>query len=188
MLMWVAWVPKKMGKESVETLRAVVVELLKAGTAKPDLEELGQALGMTLTEIKAVVEPDEEETDTRPRADRDRSGSGPNGVGEPRATGREIASRIQMQVEKAFKENKFGPGFTPSPGYRKRFEQSLIAEGASTERAEALTLAFYDRLESWFKITVDLGPEEYSGAADYMALFNRKMDQELDLLLEGVLV
>lgn len=186
------WVPKKMGKESVETLRAVVVELMKAGRAKPDLDELGQALGMTLTEIKQVItdedDPNADPTDDRQRVERDRGSDGPRGVGEPRATGREIAARIQAQVEKAFKENKFGPGFTPTPGYRKRFEQSLVAEGATAQRAEVLTLGFYERLESWFQTTVELGADEYAGPSDYMALFNRKLDRELDLLLEGVSV
>ncbi|HEY3492317.1 MAG TPA: hypothetical protein VGK43_05155, partial [Solirubrobacterales bacterium] len=50
----VEWIPKAMGKENPETIRAMISGLIGGKMAKPDLEELGVALGMTIEEIKQV--------------------------------------------------------------------------------------------------------------------------------------
>ena len=185
------WVPKKMGRESVETLRAVITALVTANKVKPDVEELGQALGMTLTEIQEVTADtsadetgDEAESpvDNRPRTERDRSAGGPRGVGEPRATGRQISNRIRGQVEKAFRDGKFDKDFKPSMGFKRRMEQSLQSEGLSSELAIRVATDLYGRMERWMETTVELGPDEFAGPSDYMALFDRRLDLEIESL------
>lgn len=176
------WVPKMMGKESVETLRAIIVELLRGNAARLDLDELGQSLGMTVKEVRQATtdDPEDDDVDDRQRTERDRSGDGPRGVGEPRATGREISNRIKGQVENAFKTNKFGKGFMPSLGFRRRMAQSLVAEGMDAEQAEVEAGAMYERMERWMETTIELGPDEYAGPGDYMALFDRRLDAEIE--------
>lgn len=79
------WVPRAMGKDNDETIRAMVAALIQKGHAKPNIEELGVALGMTLeqittltTEQKAQVKADEAKLDAA--ADqRDRSGRADTG-------------------------------------------------------------------------------------------------------------
>lgn len=51
------WEYRSLGKENVDTMRAVVAEVIRQGQAKPDMEDLGSALGLKLTEIKQVLAP-----------------------------------------------------------------------------------------------------------------------------------
>jgi hypothetical protein len=97
------WVPRKMGKESVETLRAIVVELIRGGKAKVDTDELGVQLGLTVSEVRELTEPEPEETavevDDRQRTERPRARSGPRNVGSDRTPGtRTITNRVRTQV------------------------------------------------------------------------------------------
>lgn len=187
------WVPTKMGKENADTIRAVVVELIRQNKAKPDLEILGQALGMTLTEIEQVLVPPAQpnqpatattatapagatRTDTRQRTERVRTRAAPRGVNEARATTREISHRISAQVKKAYTEQTFGKGFVPDVGYQKRFQTSLEAEGYEASEAQVLTREFYTRLQDWLTFAINLGEDEFNSPTDFMAMFNRKID------------
>jgi len=84
----VEWVPRKMGKDNVETIRAMVTQLISGQLAQPDLDELGVALGMTLKEIEQVAPQPGTIVDTRNRSERtDRTTNGPRTVGKsPPAT------------------------------------------------------------------------------------------------------
>lgn len=179
----IEWVPKKMGKENVETLRGIITELVRANRVKFDLEEMGQALGMKLEEVEEVLQdPANPEGDPDTRINRDKNKSkdtGPKGVGEPRATGREISNRVKSQVHKAFKENTFKNGLSLSMGHKRRFWQSLVAEGAAADKAESMTNEFYTRMERWIEDAVGL---EYSSATDFMASFDRLLDSEIERL------
>jgi hypothetical protein len=105
------WVPRKLGKESNETIRAVVTELIRSNKAKPDLDELGVMLGMSLTEVRetspqlpavpAEVSGDPA-VDERQRTERPRTREGTRTVGNDRAPTRTISNRIRSQVEMAF--------------------------------------------------------------------------------------
>lgn len=48
---------RSQGRTDPETLRAVVLELVRGGKAKPDINELGDALGLKLEEIEEIIEP-----------------------------------------------------------------------------------------------------------------------------------
>lgn len=184
------WVPQKMGKQNAETLRAVVTELVRNGGAKADLEELGTSIGLTLTEVREVTSeenPDNDpDVDDRQRTERDRSRTGPRGVGEPRATGAEIVNRIKGQVDKAFRESRFGnEEFSPTMGYRRRFEESLRLEGFTEDEAAELTANFYEKMDDWLKVATELGPDEYAGPSDFVAMFQRRVDAEIESIREG---
>jgi hypothetical protein len=181
------WVPRKMGKESVETIRAIVTTLLREGAAKIDLDDVGQALGMTLTEVRVAAEPPaapSDDVDDRQRTERDRSSDGPRGVGEPRATGREIANRIRGQVEKAFREGKWGSDFNPSMGFRRRFEQSLVSEGMSVERAASATATFYEKVDRFIRTAAEVG-NEFTSANDFMSMVERHIDTQVESLTDA---
>jgi hypothetical protein len=51
--------PRAMGRENVETVRAIVQELVRGGAVKPDVFELGQAVGLKLEELGElqIVDP-----------------------------------------------------------------------------------------------------------------------------------
>jgi hypothetical protein len=103
------WIPKDMGKENVETIRGIIVELIRQNMAKPDITQLGEALGMDITAIRTVTQdptqritdPNAPENDTRQRTNRQRSGSGPQGVGgTPPAGSRTatLAARVHQDL------------------------------------------------------------------------------------------
>lgn len=182
----VKWVPRKLGKDSADLLRAVVAELIRSGAAKPDLDQLGQAIGLTLSEVRQVTvdpeAPDETSTDTSAR-ERRRAGTGPRGVDQPRATAARISSRLREQVEAAWKRQTFGTdAFRPSLGYRRRFENALIAEGCEQGEATKLTEGFYGRVERWADDALSLGRSEYSGPDEFTAMFDRLLDSEIERL------
>jgi len=110
------WVPRKLGKENVETLRSVITELIRQGIAKPDLDELGVSLGMTIKQVQQVkqdpaidptVDPSAPAGDNRDRSERNRAGSGsPRGVGNESVPGtRKIAARIADQIKSTYESD-----------------------------------------------------------------------------------
>ena len=48
---------RKLGTKNEETIRAIITELIRKGSAKVDVIELGQSLGMKVEEIEQVQEP-----------------------------------------------------------------------------------------------------------------------------------
>ncbi len=185
----VEWKYKKMGKESTETVRSIITQLVRNDKVKVNLDELGMALGMSVTEVRTVQEDpadpagdgdgSETDPDTRDRGARDDKDGGRRGVGEPRATGKSISARIRSQVEKSWREGSFGKGFTPSMGYRRRFEESLRAEGFG-DASTVLATRVYSQCERWIADAAELGMSEYNGPADFMAMFERMLESQID--------
>lgn len=195
---------RKMGKENGPIIQAIMNELVRNNQVRPDLQELGQIIGLSLTEIKNVAPdplgepvpdtgpkvppsgpgttpPAKTTKDTRVRA-RPAAKKGPRSVGQPRATTRQISNRIQAQVDKAWRDGTFGTSFTPNLGYRRRFEESLVAEGFERSEAMELTELFYNKVQGWMEETIKLGMAEFAGPHDFMALFDRLMETEVEEL------
>lgn len=194
----IEWIPHKLGGDNVDTLRSMITALISKDKIKPDIDELGQSLGMTLTEVKTVtreVDPTDpaktatgnpKDTRVRTRPDSKTKGTGVikpavnNSLLEPRATTRQISDRIRSQVERAWREKKFGPDLRLTMGYRKRFITSLVAEGYSKEEAESFTNDFYSRVDLWSIDALGLGMSEYTSPSDFMSMYTRVLDSELD--------
>lgn len=184
-------VPHAMGKQNVDILRSIITAMVTAGSVKPNIDELGQALGMSLIEIQQIQQPPAIDPATgqpvnQPSGSnpdqrvRVRPGSnGPRGVGEARATGRQISNRVRSQVEKAWRDGKFND-LSLSFGYRKRFMQSLMAEGVPADAAESATNEFYTKLDATSKELVGLGQSEFSSDGDFMLFFDRIIDNNID--------
>lgn len=184
----VEWKPKKMGKENQETLRAIISELVSQEKIGFDLTEIGEALGMTVKQVRVV----KSETDTGEDDDRvgrpERTSAdddGPRGVGEPRATGREVSARVSGQVQNAWKEKRFGASYKPTLGFSKRFVSAFQAEGHSPSDAERLTQTLYSRMDAWMEDAIGMGTEAYSGPSDFMAMFDRALDTQIEALCSG---
>ena len=174
---------RKLGKENAETIRAVMAAIV--GTkVMPDLNELGQMTGLTLTEIEDVTAPPEDPAkDSRVGRQRDKRGGNPRGTDEPRATGKQISARLRGQVEKGFRENSF-EDLVPKMGYKKRMEKSFAAEGYSDPMQ--VTDALYGRMDAWWKDITGLGQDEFSSADEVMSLFDKTFEGELERLADAV--
>jgi len=193
---------RAMGKSNVEILKSIVSSALQSSLIKPDVQELGQAVGMTFTEITQVTTPqpgpgdptapqpgDPKANPGDPKADprvgsgrqRPKRGSGnPRGVGEPRATGRQVSARVASQVGKAFRDGTFGADFRPQFGYVRQMEDAFAKEGWSSTEAEQATAALYESVDRWFADAAGLGSTAFAGASDFMEKFDRVLNGEID--------
>lgn len=200
------WVYRQMGKENIETMRAVVTELMRSGKAKPDIQQLSSIIGLSMEEVEELtdepvvpsdpfaepgeddeINPGEQVADTKGgpvdkrtgRTRPERRRSRPRGVGEPRATARGIEARISSQVEAAYRKGTFGPSFTPSLGFRKQMEESFVKEGADAGTAHELTDALYSRMEAWTAEVAALGTDVFETPHDFMTVFTQALEEEV---------
>jgi len=95
----VEWKIRPLGKDNIETIRAIVTGLISGGKLMPDIDQLGMALGMTLKEVRQVqnkpapgdpVDPnaDPNAPDLRVRDRPERVVNTPAGVGRPGSGGK----------------------------------------------------------------------------------------------------
>ncbi len=197
------WVPRKMGKDNPESLRAALSAVISSRLATPDLEELGVALGLKLNEVKQLMDKGEGElvtlsgnvahtlstptpvqapTDQRNRSERDRSSaSGPRRVGEPLSTSREIAARIRGQVANNWQADRFGKA-NLSLGFRRKFEESLVSDGWTPAEAADATFRVYGRMERWLEFAKSFGIDEYGTVDDFMSMFEARLITEIESL------
>lgn len=166
----------KLGKVNGEILRTVIGQILSGGGAEVDLREVGEQAGLTLTEIEQLTE--EPKSADPPGRGEDRLE--PRGTDEPRATAEDITARIAGQVEGAFRKGTFGPGLKLNMGFRRRFEESLRAEGYTN--AYSLASDFYRRMDNWLQDVVALGPDEFGTSDKFVSLFRRTILNEVERL------
>lgn len=174
---------RKMGNSDMDMIRAVMTELIRGGKAEPDLNELGTMAGLSLKKIKELAPTDPVQQD--PRTDRQNpaadKGTGPKGVGEPRATAKAVAARIAPQVVNAFQQNRFGPGLKLNMGYKKRMFESLLVEGFKD--AEKITNELYGQMDHWIGFILDTCPSDFTTPESFVDLFSRKFDSLLEALV-----
>lgn len=198
------WEYRQMGKENIETMRAIITELLRNDKVGVDLNQLGAAVGLTISEVEqlsstgsdpyadpdAISDPaadsdagENTAVDTRPARDRtDRKRATQRGVGTPRRTQRAIAARIAGQVTKSYERG----GFTSPPkmGFRRSVVDDLCAEGLSYDEAASGTEWLYSRMNAWLA-DVAAVPTLYAGADEMMAAFNAGFANLYDAVLDG---
>lgn len=161
----VTWRYRKMGKEHVETIRAVVTELLRDQRLQVgDYEELGQYVGLDLKEVRQLAGDDEDgdeggdedgdpqvdprvgrsrEGATRPRTERGRAISAGRSVVE------DVVRRIEGQYQKAKGRGALASGnFTPKLGFRGKFRAALEAHLDDAE-AQRVTECVYHATQAW---------------------------------------
>lgn len=207
------WEYRQMGKESVETVRAMVTELLRKDKIMPDLTELSAITGISLADATLLASGEDPEasdpfadpgsidapdggpkngnTDspdqrsTRTRDDRNRGGKGPKGVGSPRDTQRNIAARIANQVENAFAKGTFGD----KPivlGYRRALVEGLHEQGMAYDEAATRVERLYSTMNLWLADSVSLGAESFGMNADsFIGRFNAVFDDQYARVLDG---
>lgn len=168
---------KKLGIENQETVRAIISALITGGTATVDLEELGSFVGMTVKEVRQVTDPsDPPEKDDREV--RDKPSEPRKGVGEPRATGRQISARVRGQITKAWANGTID-SLVADYGFSKRMISSFMSEGMSADAAESATRQVFTRMDL---VMSDLtaSSNEFNSAADLCSLFDRHLEAAID--------
>lgn len=160
---------RRMGKENVETTRAIINQLMTQGRLGVDVVELGQAAGLTLKEIEQVVDAPagKDARVARNRPDK----ANPESVGDPAATGGDITARIARQVDKAFRENNYGEGFKPSLGYHRQMREALERSGITD--AESRCAEIFGTMDRWLEDVIPGGTDIFANADEFMTAFKR---------------
>jgi len=175
---------RKLGAESADTIRAVLTALISGGAVKPDITELGEMAGLTLTEVEGVtlgVPPAGDAADTGSQDKAARRRSGPRGTDEPRDTAKEVTARVRSQVEKAFKAGTYGADFTPKFGYQRQFVESLGAVGI--DDATSVQQQVYSNLSAWTADVAGLGDGLYKTPDEFMKGFEKILEVQIEDLV-----
>lgn len=132
---------RKLGDDKVQMVTAVLQQLLSGGKVMPDLKEMSDIAGITLTEVKEEkVEPQPETDPIEATAPPGSSGGGEDANGKDgsqnsRAAAEAMFRRVEAQFRKAYDNSSLGNGFAPDLGYRRQFEDSRVAAGSSVDEA-----------------------------------------------------
>lgn len=188
---------RKLGDDKSDMVVALLQQLIAAGKAKVDLNELGDIAGLTLTEVKEVTaDGDPEQDPTKDPAENPDAGakdgkskgsdggSKSKGGGETKASRRAVEAiygRLEAQIIKAFREGTFGNSFVPSLGWQRKFEDAFRSEGMSVE----LATGTYERMTGWVTELVGLGTDAFSSAEDVMLIVKTGLDNMLEEVTDG---
>lgn len=182
---------RKMGNQNSEIMRTIIQALMGKDKIAVDIRELGEIAGLTLEEVEelttdpgpeVIVDPevpwgDEDEVEIAdPNASRpSKKKDGPEKVGDPRATTKEITARVARQAERAFRR-KEQSDLVPDLGYRRRLEQALYDSGVDSP--STVVGEIYSTVNNWSQEVLNENifktPEEFTQG------FQRVLDYELE--------
>jgi hypothetical protein len=179
---------RKMGNTDAIMLRDLVVALINAGKTKVDLEELGQATGLTLHEVRETLKPPAEpgQQDDPPADDpaadpaTDRASITIATRHESAAVAKEIGHRVRGQIESAFRAGSF-ENLTISMGFKRKMEKALVTDGFFAPINFANQI--YDTMDIWLAdVLGSLKPSDFDGPEEFMTIF----DTVLTAAIRGV--
>lgn len=170
---------RPLGRTDPETLRAVALESVRSGRAKPDLEELGQALGMKFEEIEIVLEPptepgsnpDDPEQKTNPGSTqpardknnipRDKRSGRPERSQRPKGSEKRgklaagMADRVSQQYKAGRKEADIG--------FWSQYHKLLVEEFGVDEFSDSIGEHYDELTDTIDRLFVEKGLEEIIG-------------------------
>lgn len=175
---------RKMGNTDNDLLKQVLVQLISNGGTKVDLDELGQLVGLKLSQIRQLTQDPAPAADpaTEDPATDDQAGTADNQSGgnlpNTRAVLKEIVNRVRPQVQKAYSENRYGPEFKVNMGFKNKFANRLESEGIID--GVEMTQRFYTRMDGWVEDVTSLGREVFSGPDAFMEAFAAALNSHFD--------
>lgn len=147
--------PRKLGKETQATLRTILQSMIQNEKATVDVEDLGQALGMKIHEVRVVTDNEGNETAEK--------------VETPDLS----PSRLSAAIDRLATHDVTN-GYTGLPG-RPTFENALMIDSGFTQpQAEKVAYEFYAKLDHWVKEARDTGLSGDELAACYRRLVRAK--------------
>ena len=143
---------RPLGRTDAETVRGIVTSMIGRGTLGVDLEELGDAAGLTFHEIEqvlpdpeaapdAVLKPGQQTPGKDPRIGRPGKNVTPKGTDKVKKAAEKIAARVNDQATKAYRGGHVAD-FEPDLGYRRQFVDALVDAGVDEfDGGEAYAIA-----------------------------------------------
>ena len=186
---------RKLGTQQQETLRAVLSDMVRAGRVTVNLEDLGQAVGMRLEEVREVTEPPADPTgdpegdpeqdpeadpknpkkDTRIGRDKPKQ---PKGIKQAGRIAGLIADRVISQHAKAITEGRVTE-FQPDLGYHSQMINAL--DGVATSPTVAYE-ALQGMMAMYLKETLTVDGFVHQQGQEYV---RRVTDTWVDLVEKG---
>lgn len=158
-----SWVYRKLGKDDANLYSLLLQSLVGTGQVRPDLEELGTAVGLTLREVEGLTtepkaDPDAPEVEKDPNQD-----AAPSVISRYPDSLDRARDVLGMAVVRAY--NVMTTGRQPRVfAYRQKFLSSLVESGADTTVATQITDSVYGKvnlvLEDLYLALADR-PEEF---------------------------
>lgn len=184
---------RKMGTNNAEMVKALIQELIRGNKAKPDLEELGQMAGLSLTEVKeTLAEPAPTDPSTDPGATDPGTGkdpqvdprisrNNPTPAKKVKAANRkgindvldQVYARVQPQVVNGIRDGRLADSDF-SLGFKKKFA-AAFDEGGAEAAGE-----FYSFMDAYVD---DLASAALTDAEEFMATFRSVANFKVDEIL-----
>lgn len=175
---------RKLGNTDATVLQNMVTTLINSGTAAPDLDELGQAIGMTLHEVRETTAPapepgaDDPDAPDDPNAEPAQDSLRLRGT-TPRDTVKEIVARVRPQVEARWETpDKAMAGI--SMGFKRRMLTQFNSLGKDPENVERL----YMRMDTFLNVVSNV-MREFDTADEFLDMFERTLESEVDHALSS---
>jgi hypothetical protein len=165
---------KRMGKQNAEMAKEMANAMVTQGKAMPDLEQLGEDVGIPLKKVRQLTAPAE-----KPAADSTTTAPATENRTRVNEVVAQLSERVSSQVRRAFN----GRGLRDldiSWGFQSKFEAAL--REAEFEDATRETKRFYDSMSAWANDIID--GDYYTTAGAFMQGFNATAHYMLDELFE----
>lgn len=167
---------RKLGAENQTMVENLLSAMVGSGKVKPNVEELGEMAGISLTEVRELT------------ADPAQPGDAPSGDGEGgdatenrrrvHAVAVAVSRRLSEQVQNAFRKNKLRDAKFDL-GFQSRFDNALREAGITN--STHVTKRFYETLGYVIRDMVDM---DWDTAEEFMRNFDVSMNWKLDEILD----
>lgn len=195
---------RKLGTAQQETLRSIVQAMISRGTVKPNIQELGEHIGLELEEIEELSndvadpnadDPNDDTGDDDPVGDTGTdTGSGDKRTGRPDrlkggdgpkagSTTKQITQRIADQVNRLYKQGDSLDSFTPTLGHRRQLTAELEANGFA--HAGTCATEFLDTATAMVLDYASLGNEHFATAEEFMTAVQGALKIETEKLYDA---
>lgn len=166
---------RKMGNSNQEMLQTVLQTLLSKDKAGVNLDQLGELVGLKLTEVRQLTAPAADPADGGDPNDP----TGSPSDSTPTDTANNIKERVGSQVFKAFEQQKWGSDLRLDIGFRKKLRNQFHLAGVDPSHADKFFRTMDNFVEETVKVPFDSGDQ-------YMQVFGSMLDRQLEAALHAV--
>lgn len=170
---------RRMGAQNQDLINNITSALIAKGTAKPDLDQLGEMAGLTLTEVRALTDGTDHSAPPDPSSDPAAGGTNKENTRGMRAVAERISERVAVQVRNAFKKESLDSTVF-SIGFNKQFQLALEEIGYAY--SASVTQDFYAKLQACIQDMAEFGTSSYRSPEEFMLQFRQAMFSEIDKL------
>jgi hypothetical protein len=169
---------KQMGAKNEELVHNIIPAMISKGQIRPDIDQLGELAGLTLTQVRGLTAPPEEPGQTDPSADPDGDDAGED-ADPVNTVVRKLRERVNQQIRNAFRRDNV-ERVEFSLGFQSQFESALREVGKTD--AATKTKNFYESVDYLLRDLQAMHLSESAFMGSYDSAVNWKVT---DLLKSG---